>query len=95
MKFKQFLINESKNDNQRYATIVTLKNEEATEMFDLLKSKGESAVIKHMAEWDDGTSEDIVFDDAFGKQSTIHKKGEFVLVYDNSKEAITLYRKED
>lgn len=97
MKFKEFLLNEStkKEDDQRYATIVTLRSDEAEEMFTLLKKKGEAAVIKYMSEWDDGTSEDIVFADAFGKQSTIHKKGEFVLVYDNSKESITLYRKED
>lgn len=96
MKFKEFLLSESSNkEGQKYATIVTLEGKEADEMFNLLKDKGESEVIKHMAEWDDGTSEDVVFDDSFGKQSTIHKKGEYVLVYNSSKENITLYRKEN
>lgn len=97
MNFKQFLLDESENreGDHRYATIVTLRNNEADEVFTILKNKGEGAAIKYMAEWDDGSSEDVVFADSFGKQSYIHKKGAYVLVYDNSKESITLYRKED
>ena len=53
-----------------------------------------SGMVKQLKDWDYGESNEVVTKEAFGRDSTVYEKGEYVLVYnlklDNS---ISLYRK--
>lgn len=99
MNFAQFLeesIKEDKGADDSYTHIVTITDadEDADDLAKKLKAGKETQVINHLKDWDNGESNEVVTKKAFGRDSTVYEKGEYVLVYnlklDNS---ISLYRK--
>lgn len=95
MNFQQFL-NESKKDEEVYTHIVTIEDgdEEAEKLAKQIKAGEEAKVLKHLTDWDYGDSNEVVTRKAFGRDSTVFEKGEYVLVYQlNLSNMISLYRK--